>query len=939
MKLMNTVSCQLRLCAAITLTALFSPGTTLIAQEQMRLDIYSMANTPVFTTNSFKTICAGKEGYLWAGTANQGLYKFNGTSWSKIANTLLNNNINDIKADEEGGIWIAQSGNTGAQAITGGIHYFPDTSSTTFTYFGATVGVPTRNTRGLYINNALINPANPRLRVWSANIGHITAGVSATGAVGRGNANTSSPFFNSIAAGIQTASGLGSIPAIGGNHSRIWAFAQNNYGRSTILIYNIGTGALVDSFNNLNSILPSNFVARAIYYDDVYARWWVGMVDGRIYVYENNIWKLAHFASAAVNTNAIAGDGEGHVYIGSQAGLIVYRGGDVTQYTSYKEYSTWHGLPSSNVQGIYVNHYSVQPGTYTLQRTILLATSAGIAVWRPANIEVSHIKHGNYLGRRERFEYSASDEIAITADSSISTLFKVRSFNANNYQFRISEDPAGAMKSLYGHIIPVAHNSDSLVAVMRHPSFADLPSGTLKRTMHLQVYDSVNQQVIDSFPIEIYRPPLLMVHGLWSSAASCFPAMRAALLAKDMYRSEMVSLANYPGADSFSKNLPKVKRSLDSLLTDVVVRNKISCGKADVTGHSMGGVLLRLYLQSRAYDTSRDINRLITLNTPHGGSTLPNFVLKSSNLDLRLALFFTKHNPSRGALYDLKVNSPGIKQSLNGPITLNGGLNRNNAPSHAIVTTLSVDALPTSSIMPPNIPGQVSVANLLFTLTRLYGLLTTGALFDNDEHDLIVRKASQQGGLSGSHITIIPDEHHVSSTGSLIVADSMAGLLNANPSGSRFTPTGFYPNGFIPLTFPQGYNRAARGGQMKTSAGTLDVTSPAAGSSVFTGASLTVNFTQTMMDTMIIALGTASGSLRAAYVTPPATSVTFPVPAEYYGPLTISMMGFNQGGFGAMDTVTVNVNTTATLQNILPNAAALRHPPGSRRTACARWIF
>lgn len=903
-----------------------------LAQEQMTLDVYNMANTPVFSTSSFKTICAGKEGYLWAGTANQGLYKFDGTGWSKIANTLLNNNINDIKADDNGGIWIAQSGHTGAQAITGGIHHFPDTSSTNFTYYGATMGVPTRNTRALFIHNLLINPVNQRQRVWSANMGHVTAGVSGTGAVGRGNANTTSPFFNSITAGIQTANGLGSVPAIGGSGTHIWAWAQANNGRSTIFVYNINSGVLLDSFNHLNSILPQSFQARAIYYDFRHQRWWVGMLTGELYVYENGVWKLPNipYITAAVNTNAIDADIDGNVYIGTQSGLIVHRaGGSVMQASSYKKYTSLNGLPASNVQGVRVNDYALKP-------TVLLATSSGIAIWRPVFFEVSHIKAGFPNGLRHLFP--PSDTVRIAADSTQSTLLKLSGPNVSNYRFQIAQDVPGQNSLDYGKVIPVTRNADSIVAILQHPSLINIAVDSLKRTLLLQVYDSVNAVIVHNFPLYVYRPPVLMVHGLWSDKG-CFAKMRERFVAQGRYMPEMLALAEYPGDKSFAENLPEVRKQLFLLLEETVRTQHISAGKADVVGHSMGGVLLRLCLQSADYDATQNMRRLITLNTPHAGSTWPNFLLKSDHLELQVLAWIIKGNPYGGALRNLRVNSPQIMYALNGPPNAIGGLNRNKVPSHALVTTKPGFDLPPLNFVLPQLPLRTPRERLIAALIRLYALTTSGGIFQGDEHDWVVRRESQEGGLSSSYTTQVPGLRHDESTDDTVVANAVAGLLDENPNGPLFTSDGFYPSGYSPLPYPAGFQRAPGKRMMKTTAGTLDLTLPAAGSAFVTGTPITINFTQTLMDTIVFIAGSPSNPVYASYLTPPATGLTFTVPSDYYGPVTLTLMGFNSTGFGAMDTVTVHVTTTATLQNILPQTTAYSIPKGRAGMLTLRGVF
>src|SRR5204862_3684014 len=105
--------------------------------------------TPAFTTNIFKTIAVGKNGAVWAGTNAGGLYKYSYGEWAKWdAYTTVN--YQDMKTDKDGGVWIAESGNN-AQAITGGMLYFPGTSFDGYSFFGTTQnGMTTNNARSVF---------------------------------------------------------------------------------------------------------------------------------------------------------------------------------------------------------------------------------------------------------------------------------------------------------------------------------------------------------------------------------------------------------------------------------------------------------------------------------------------------------------------------------------------------------------------------------------------------------------------------------------------------------------------------------------------------------------------------------------------------------------------------------------------------------------------
>jgi len=78
---------------------------------------------------------------------------------------------------------------------------------------------------------------------------------------------------------------------------------------------------------------------------------------------------------------------------------------------------------------------------------------------------------------------------------------------------------------------------------------------------------------------------------------------------------------------SFEVNRTFVGGYIDELIKNCG-QNRLSAGKVDVVGHSMGGILSRLYIQEGvgAITYKKNIHKLVTINTPHSGSPLANIV-------------------------------------------------------------------------------------------------------------------------------------------------------------------------------------------------------------------------------------------------------------------------------------------------------------------------
>ncbi len=363
-------------------------------------NIYNMANTPVFTTNNFTSIAtAGTD--LFAGTNYNGLYHFNDTVWTKL-NELTDVRINDIKFDQDQNVWIAQSGRSGTQgggsSIGGGVNYLKDpfTGPSTLYTVDPLLHVPSRNARCIYIDpdrqNQGINP-----KVWVATLAYITSNNSTSGMLGQGLYSAYKEFVP-VSQGINIASGTVGCLTVGGIKNEVWTFVQANNGINQLLQYNAGTNALISTYDhNTVPLLPSGFVARAIY-GDKKNRLWIGLANGGVMILdENKHWHNINFvtrfpAGTAVNYNAITGDPYGDVYIGTTSGIVFFDHGigeinRLDDSSFYRLYTSKNGLPSSNINAI---AYS------STHFKLYVATDSGIIAWNPLCIGNSCNLHRFY---------------------------------------------------------------------------------------------------------------------------------------------------------------------------------------------------------------------------------------------------------------------------------------------------------------------------------------------------------------------------------------------------------------------------------------------------------------------------------------------------------------------------------------------------------------
>lgn len=349
--------------------------------------IYNTANTTVFETNNFTSI-ASVGNTILAGTNYSGLYKYDGIKWEKLPE-LTDVRFNDIKADENGDFWIAQSGRLGqtggGSSIAGGVNFLPNpyTGPTTLYTVGAQQQLPSRNARSIYIDQGRVNEG-VNTRLWVATLAYFSSSVSVSGKLGLG-LFTSGNSFKTISEGINVSSGTVGCLTVGGSKFHIWTFVQANNGINQLLQYNAATSALLKTYDhNSEPALPSGFVARAIY-GDRRGRMWFGLANGGVMVLdESKSWHQINFsdifpAGTAVNYNAITGDPYGDIYIGTTSGIVFFDANKgeparLTDPAAYRRYTKANGLPSSNINAIYYSDYNFK---------VYVATDSGIVFWEP----------------------------------------------------------------------------------------------------------------------------------------------------------------------------------------------------------------------------------------------------------------------------------------------------------------------------------------------------------------------------------------------------------------------------------------------------------------------------------------------------------------------------------------------------------------------------
>lgn len=343
-----------------------------------------------------------------------------------------------------------------------------------------------------------------------------------------------------------------------------------------------------------------------------------------------------------------------------------------------------------------------------------------------------------------------------------------------------------------------------------------------------------------AFPFAIVRPQAVLMHGLWSDPdiwrqnafADDFPLINE----QNIFSRIGNYSANQNNARSFDENRRRPQQPLRVVCLSVLNQSSVFGARHDHIGHSMGGLLGRLYLEDAPF---RTINRLVTMNTPHLGSPLANLLIQvrdDTNFLIGQLVAWGMERLDRpidlGAIDDLAVGSDAILAMEATPV-----------PAHALI---GVGGTQWADENLQDAPGEEGA---IYRLVRF--LFDPLQVFGSDQHDLIVSRQSRAGGIDAVAQTIFKGLLSIHSlaavnpeyssrvfcpAGSTSTQCSGAlgeGLLNLNPTASEFAqfpaPTSVPMRAIDRIGMPSGHDIRAPGGLIENG---IVITAPA-DSSVF----------------------------------------------------------------------------------------------------------
>lgn len=474
----------------------------------------------------------------------------------------------------------------------------------------------------------------------------------------------------------------------------------------------------------------------------------------------------------------------------------------------------------------------------------------------------------------------------------------------DDLEFRLAGDNGDLA---YSGAFNFSYDTTSISVTTRftHPTF--VASGNFQyRADVLEVYN-VNDPntALASTPVWIYRSPIAFIHG-FKGSQSTFQSLSEDLLLFSKYPSDWNLLSGSPllhradyksnSSKSFIHNQFVVHNAITAVLQQAISAD-YSCGKATIIAHSMGGLLSRIYLQSQNHlNYQNDINRMITLNTPHYGTQLANYCTRipgasilqpngvCNSLFYLLSIF-----TSTGAVKDLKVDSWQIEDLNNLPQT-------DLVPS----VTLASDENGDNDAWAQAVRAALGPA------------INTIDIYDSEDHDLIVPMSSQ---LSNLNLTSeVQQQWHIGSSSKIAMMDQVHDLLDVDPSGPEFSQTGF-PQGGLIYAQPEG-SGSLQNPLAKVVVDTLSIDLPIAGQDYSPNDIVTVDISYSgniSQMTMIV----AGPSIQPITIdTTVVSQIIFQVPALATGTLNMFLLGGDGQAWTATDDSYININSAVVPDSI-----------------------
>jgi pimeloyl-ACP methyl ester carboxylesterase len=609
-------------------------------------------------------------------------------------------------------------------------------------------------------------------------------------------------------------------------------------------------------------------------------------------------------------------------------GLTWWWGGDlvcpsspcvITGATSFKYGDAESSQPLFLQAGLRTGQYWISYGSFTITVTPLR-----VELVDPQGTEF--LIDGQIVPDPARFASAATTRSGVAADGVTQVLVRHRVPGPGSVEFKLEDEYGDTMIAEIGSLRAVGGSGEAgsltvaaewvaedeqwwAFAIYTSPldfvrlglEDADLPHRPLKVIARFTPAGESEEAWSFESEFRIVRPPVVLVHGLWSD-----PGTWAWGELPDHFLVEIASYVNTHAA-SFAANSEVVRYYVSRAVDRVRVLQNIACTQSDVVGHSMGGVLARLYVtgynnvQYKRSDNFNkgDIHKLITIAAPHQGAMLADILL---SVDLRaflarFVLAIAGKSCISGAVADLRTTSYANSVWL--------------AQHSADVWAHSIAGVGGSHLL--NNPGDLNDPSLtandrhLFTMLRFFNLADEA--FGGDLHDGIVTRTSARGNLVGD---MTQDagfvQYNWPGIHSSLTRESRSRILVRARLNNNLQ-TGYFAPEFPAQTIPSGWGGSSAVGELVSG---LEIVVPAPDTVIEPG------------DNVVVLVNAIEGfvpeamlifcNYDAVIVDHAPFIATLAVPIESLGALSVAAIAYDVNGDWALsDTVGVQIETEAEL--------------------------
>ncbi len=433
---------------------------------------------------------------------------------------------------------------------------------------------------------------------------------------------------------------------------------------------------------------------------------------------------------------------------------------------------------------------------------------------------------------------------------------------------------------------------------VRNGNSDDLTQGQREITS-LQV--TINGKEIPHPTFTLKKPPVVLLHGIWDYP-STWRILESRL--RSNYGYEDIINIGYFNSASFSQISAEVQKRIINAIVQINKKN-FACKKADIVGHSMGGLIAKLL------NNEKNIRSIVTVGTPHYGSPLADFLwglvddAENDGNEKLIADILSNigHSATDGAIKDLRVT---------------GGQHCSYNPCLNQVPHLAL-----AGISNPLDPFYFAFRQALLFIAKIRGFLNWSddysklneLLFD-EPNDWIVSITSQYGD-SGNRKDEMVEWHIKEPQNSLIISD-IINFLHGKPLSSENLLNKFN-NSFYKFSHR---GKPSLPSKRISNPEDFQITTPMEGQLFSPGDTVTVSFSINSLNPKVL-IGASTGETGLLNSVP--YTFSFQVKNDAIGPLAIIAGAEDNQGFIGEAKVTINIQTTATLNDLIiyPNSNPL----------------